>query len=372
MKLRAGKISLGFVVWSLDALGGSEKVVYDIARKLNRMDYVITVISLKDGHMRERYGGLGVKIRVVDRSSKTAMIRTLRKAIIEEGIEILNPHHFPPLFYSSIASAGLGTSIVYTEHSRWQMEQLPLAWKMINRVILNRIDAVVALSAQIEDYYARRLRLRPGRIHVILNGIDLESYRSIDAAAARNSLGIKEGEKVIGTVAHFRPEKNHRLLISAFSELLKNGVDARLVLVGRDFMNGEIQNFASALNVTDRLLFLGERMDVPRILQTFDVFCLPSCYEGMPLTVLEAMAAGIPVVGSNVLGINEVVTNGRNGLLFPDNSAGHLANCIKTLLDSPDLRRRLTQAAKNDVKIRFSIDEKAFQYDRLFHAMVAT
>jgi glycosyltransferase involved in cell wall biosynthesis len=141
------------------------------------------------------------------------------------------------------------------------------------------------------------------------------------------------------------------------------------VIVGHDYLEGEIQSFARRLGVGERALFLGKREDVPGLLSIFDVFCLPSIYEGLPLTVLEAMAAGIPVVGADVLGINEVVRHNENGLLFPSNEQEKLEECLHLLLEDDALRRRLSLAGRDSVKERYSIEKMIENYEHLFRSV---
>jgi glycosyltransferase involved in cell wall biosynthesis len=241
--------------------------------------------------------------------------------------------------------------------------------RLMNKFILSKSDAAVAISRQIEDYYREVVSLRKDKIYFINNGIDVELYRERNGNKLREELGIKKDEIVLGMVGNLRPEKNHKLLISAFTKVEKEVKNIHLVLAGRDFMEGEIQRFAEATGVKERIHFLGERDDVPRLLGIFDIFCLSSLYEGMPLTLLEAMASGVPVIGSDVLGINEVITDNINGLLFPKNDEKKLAELIKRLLRDNDLRKRLIQEGKSFVEKYHNLDDRIKDYDKLFQTV---
>jgi glycosyltransferase involved in cell wall biosynthesis len=286
--------------------------------------------------------------------------------LLRERIDVVSAHHFGPLLYTFLATIGLKAKLVYTEHSKWQLEQLSPSKKLLNRLMLSRADAIVAISKQIEEYYLRRLLVKRRRLHFITNGIDLASFRSSNGPALRQHLGIGEREKVIGVIANLRPEKNHKLLISAFDTVAKSMGETRLVLVGFDCMDGELQRFAAKSQASDKILFLGSRHDVPDLLAMFDIFCLPSIHEGLPLTVLEAMAAGVPVVGADVMGINEVIAHDVNGLLFPCNDEARLADALLRLLRDEDLRSRLARAGESFVAKHFSLDDEVNSYDRLF------
>jgi glycosyltransferase involved in cell wall biosynthesis len=365
------RIKIAFIVWTLEGMGGSERVVYDLARKIDRKGFELMVIGFSDGPVRKRYEDLGVQVLVVSkkRHFDPTLIMKLRKLFRGQRINILNPHHFGPFLYSSIANIGLDTKMVYTEHSRWQLEELSFGENLLNRVMIDRADAVLAISRQIEDYYLRNLRLKREKVRHIGNGIDLAHFRRKDGQSLRQSLGIGAKERVIGMVANLRPEKNHKLLISAFSRMARLLQDVKLVLVGTDCMNGEIQKYAVLANVSDRVLFLGQRDDIPELLSVFDVFCLPSIHEGLPLTVLEAMAVGVPIVGSDVMGINEVIENGSTGLLFPAGDEEKLAERLTLILTDKGLSNRLSSAGRDFVTRNFSLDGKVEEYQQFFNSL---
>lgn len=352
-------------------MGGSEKVVYDIVRKLDRERYMPVIVGFEDGSIRERYEKMEARVYVMKSGSKLdyKLVHNLRNMLLDEGIDIINPHHFTPLFYSFLATRLTKVKLVYTEHSRWQLEQLARMKSVLNRLLLSRTDAVVAISKQIEDYYRNVLKLKGDKIHFITNGIDLALFETGNGKDVRHELGVENGERLLGTVANLRPEKNHKLLISAFSRVAKELENIRLVLVGFDCMGGEIQRFAAKSGVGEKILFLGQRDDVPELLRIFDIFCLTSVYEGLPLTVLEAMASGVPVIGANVLGINEVIRNDTNGLLFPKNDEKRLADLMKRLLMDGKLRERLSKQGRSYVEKYYNLDDKIKEYDELFQTV---
>jgi glycosyltransferase involved in cell wall biosynthesis len=362
------KIKVAFILWSLIGMGGSERVVYDITRNLDRQRYSVLIISFEDGPVRTLYEKLGIKVYTISKKNNydLGFVHSLRKILKDEAINIVNPHHFGPLLYTFVATRLMNIKLVYTEHSRWQLEQLTTLKKVLNLIMLWRSAAVVAISKQTQNYYSQSLMLRESSVHLITNGIDIAIYKKKKKCHLRQSLGIGDHEKVIGMVAHLRPEKNHKLLISAFSNLARIMNDVKLILVGADGMDGEIQKYAAQSDGSDKILFLGSRNDIPELLDIFDIFCLPSVYEGLPLTILEAMAAGVPVIGSDVLGINEVVVNNVNGLLFPSNDDQKLTETLLLLLKDSSLRYRLSSAGKSFVAQQYSLDNMIKKYDELF------
>jgi glycosyltransferase involved in cell wall biosynthesis len=365
------KIRVAFIVWTLEGMGGSERVVYDLARKMDRTGFELILIGFCDGPVRKRYEDIGVRVILLEKKEHIdlSLIMKLRKVFRGLRIDILNPHHYGPFLYSSLGNIGNKAKMVYTEHSRWQLEELTLKERVLNRVMIARTDAVMAISRQIEDYYLRNLKLKREKVRFIGNGIDLAYFKRKEGQSLRENLGIGADEKVIGMVANLRPEKNHKVLISALSRVAGQFGEVKLVLVGADCMDGEIQKYAASADISNRVLFLGQRDDIPEILSIFDVFCLPSIHEGLPLTLLEAMAVGVPIVGSDVMGINEVIVNGSTGLLFPAGNEEKLAESIILVLADKGLGHRLSSAAREFVVRNFSLDDKVEEYQEMFNSL---
>lgn len=367
-------MKVAFLIWTLEGMGGSEKVVYDLARKFDKAAYEIVIVAFSDGPVRKLYEEIGLKVFTVTKEKRfdIAFIGSLRKLFSEEHIDVVNAHHFGPLLYSILSTYGTQSKVVYTEHSRWQLEELSPIKKVVNRALLAGAAGVVAISRQIENYYLSKLYLGRKKVHLIPNGIEIGKFRGRNGSQIRKDFGIGENDRIIGTIANLRPEKNHKLLIGAFSEVAKVFPNVRLVLVGLDCMDGEVQRFAAESSASDRIHFLGRRDDVPELLGLFDVFCLPSIHEGLPLTVLEAMSANVPVIGADVLGINEVITDNMNGLLFPSNDMNKLSELILQLLTDHNLKNRLSEAANQFVTEQYNLDKKVREYERLFHVVFSS
>jgi len=179
--------------------------------------------------------------------------------------------------------------------------------------------------------------------HVVYYGIDLERF-----AGARPALP-REG-RVVGTVGRLVPQKAHRVLIEAAPLVLAEHSDVRFVVVGDGPLRAELEAESG-----ERFLFTGAREDVPELLASFDVFALPSSFEGLCYAVIEAQAAGVPVVATPVGGVRENVVEGETGLLVPVGDARALADGINRLLSTPDEARRLAEAARRRVLARYDV-----------------
>lgn len=367
------KVKIAFVLWTLEGMGGSETVVFDIARKLNKNLFDVLIISFKEGPVRKIYENIGVKVAVIEKKSKVDVqfVYYLRRLLQENNIQLVNAHHFYPLLYTFLAKTMTDIMIVYTEHSVWQYQEMNRVRKILLKFILRNTSVVIAISKQLFYFYKISGIVSVDKIKLIINGIDLSRFQ-INYNSIKSKLNIPPNDKMIGMIANIRPEKNHKLLISAFSRLVNiDHFNLRLILVGLDRMNGDVQRYANDTRCSDRIHFLGSRTDVADILNSLDVFCLPSSYEGLPLTILEAMACGVPVIGANVMGINEVITHNVNGLLFDSGDGQMLYESLKKIIEDDCLRLRLKEAGVEFVKENYNLDDKIKEYEELFQYMYA-
>lgn len=367
--IKDNKIRVAFVVWTFEGMGGSEHVVYDIIRKMDRDRFEVVIIGFKDGPVRDVYEKLKAKVFVVTKSRKKfdiEFILSLRNVLLSNNVQLVNAHHFGPLLYSFCATRMTCIKIVHTEHSVWQYLEMDPLQKVLSNYILWRSSAVIAISKQLYQYYNNNKFVSAKKTHLIVNGIDLSRFKRRVDCSLRKKMGFADTDILIGMVANIRPEKNHKFLISAFANLHKKINNSHLILVGLDCMNGEVHQYASASGCGPSIHFWGSREDVADILYAFDVFCLTSVHEGLPLTVLEAMACGVPVVGADVLGINEVISDNETGLLYDaDNEAMLVEKLMKIIRDS-SLRTFLSQAALEHVQQQFDLNKKIEAYEKLY------
>jgi glycosyltransferase involved in cell wall biosynthesis len=366
------KIKIAFVIWTLEGMAGSERVVFDIVRTLDKNKYETFVLSFRDGPIRKLYEKVGAKVSIFSKGKKHGFnfIRMFRHYLIEENIDILNAHHLSPFYCSFLAARKTRIKILFTEHSVWQLEELGLARKILNKILFNKVDVFIAISEQIRRYYLDKLKLKKNKIYLITNGIDLNRFKKVEANYKKLELGFRPEDKIIGMVATIRPEKNHKMLLSAYCKIAGEIKNAHLVFVGRDFMNGKVHSVARNCGFTDCIHFLGEREDVAEILGIFDIFCLTSFHEGLPISLLEAMACEVPVIGSNVMGINEVIKDKENGILFPIDDEEKLIKNIKNLLINDELRRTIGRKGRIYVEENYNLERKIKDYDALFEHLM--
>lgn len=234
-------------------------------------------------------------------------------------------------------------------------------------------DRIIGLTEQeVRDHLARGIG-RPEQFVSIPSGVELAAFEPARdrAAAVRAALGLPRGARVLGTVGRLEPVKGHRHLLDAFGELAPRFPDLCLVLVGDGELLPELQAYAAALGGADRVRFPGWWDDVPGLLGALDLFALPSLNEGMGRALVEAMAAGLPIVASRAGGIPEVLDGGAAGLLVEPASAGALARGIETLLLDPALGARLGRAARARAP-RYSVETMLRKIEALYRDLLRT
>jgi sugar transferase (PEP-CTERM/EpsH1 system associated) len=277
------------------------------------------------------------------------------------GVDIVHTRNVEPFFYGLPAARLAGVpAVIHSEHGRTFPER-PLR-AMAQRLLLRRVDAAFTVSAQLRVDLARELRVSDSRFEVIYNGVDVTRFspleRATEAADATRPLRL-------GSVGRLVQVKNYPLLLRVLARLPAQR-RCTLLLVGEGPERGALTALASELGVADRVEFAGHRDDVPELLRTMDVFVLPSVSEGMSNTLLEAMAAGVPVLASDVGGNVEIVEPERSGLLFRCGDGSHAAAQLLRLIESADLRRTLGQEGAMRVRRDFSIEAMLQRYAALY------
>jgi glycosyltransferase involved in cell wall biosynthesis len=211
----------------------------------------------------------------------------------------------------------------------------------------------------------------PDRIKLIMNGVSFaDPPNSIQSSTVRRTLGVSDGSYVIGCVASLIPVKAHTDLLNAFARLIKIIPDSLLLLVGDGPLRSDLELMAQNLGLQDTVKFLGYRSDARELYSAFDVFALISHSEGLPMAMLEAMAAALPVVVSAVGAIPAVITPMKNGLLTTPGDIDGIANILICLGNQHELRKMLGKCAYNDVVSQYSVQRMARDYEQVYQEVL--
>jgi glycosyltransferase involved in cell wall biosynthesis len=250
--------------------------------------------------------------------------------------------------------------MVHTEHNVWESYHPATRWGNLLTFALN--DHVFAVSEHVRQSirYPGPLRLLPmPPVETVYHGLD-PAFVSQDGNpdGVRESLGIPKDVPVIGAVSNFRMEKGHRYLLEAAVQVRRSFPDVRFVLVGEGPLEGALRQQVRRMELDTNVVFAGVHKDVRRLYRSFDVFVLPSIYEGLSIALIEALSVGTPAVVTRTGGVLEVVSDGVNGVMVPPRDPEALGHAIVSLLKDPALQRRLTEAGKRraaDFDIRTAV-----------------
>jgi glycosyltransferase involved in cell wall biosynthesis len=259
---------------------------------------------------------------------------------------------------------------MFTEHGRHFPDVVSWRRRLINRLWLSRLADDVSGVCQ---FSARSLAERDGFVRtpvaVIDNGIDPDRYdTSSDRRALKLTLGLDPARRYVGCVARFHPVKDHATLVQAFAVAAASVPDVDLVLAGDGPLREALESLAAGLGIGPRVRFLGVRRDVPDLLQALDVFAMTSLSEAASLTVLEAMAAGLPVVVTDVGGNPELVRHGRDGMLVCRADVSGTADALGMLLADPSRAESMGRSGRERVRIRFRLDDTIRNYSERYFA----
>jgi len=243
------------------------------------------------------------------------------------------------------------------------------------RLLMAGTDRVVVSAESVREYYVRQVHADPARVDVIYNAVDFAQATPTESRAAmRASIGVPEDAPVAGVIARLTEQKGHRFLFEAMARRPELA-NVHVVVIGDGDLRQALAAQVASLGLVSRVHFLGARRDLGDLLAAMDVFVMPSLWEGLPLSLVLAMGASLPVVATSVAGIPEVVHDGTTGLLVPACDARALGAALARVFTDAPLRDRLGRAARASVVPRFGVDRYvesiASLYDRLLAAEVA-
>lgn len=342
-------------------VGGAEKLVYDMIRRLDPATVSSSVCCLQDvGPLGDRLREQGVPVFLHERRQGVdwSMVGWLRQLMAAERIDVIHAHQYTPMFYAALAAAGLsGVRVVYTEHGRLYPEQWNWKRYLFNPLLSLSLDHIVSIAESTARAMARYDNFPARKIKVVHNGVDIDACRSmVDPAAKRRSLGLDARCRIIGTAARLEEIKNIPMMLRVFKRVLVARPDTVLLIAGRGTQEENLKALAAEMGMADQVRFLGLRFDMAEIYPLFEVFLLTSFTEGISVTLLEAMANGVPAVVTGVGGNGEVVDHGATGYLVPLDDDEAMEEQIIRILEDGRHAEALGANARQRVREHFSFE----------------
>jgi L-malate glycosyltransferase len=364
------------------SIGGTEKLVYDYVKKADKRVISSIICCLDDA------GALGIEleregyhVEILGRRPGIdyEVARRLAKVILANGVSIIHAHQYTPYFYGFLAAMNIMVSnggrrpgLILTEHGLHYPYKRKLKRYLVNPLMLYAADEIITICEYTKKILIKYDNYPQKRTRVIYNGVDVEAFRRpVESAKKKEELGLPSDSKIIGIVARLDPVKNHSLLFRAFNLITHDLSNTFVMVVGEGPEENKLKALAQELGIADRIRFLGSRRDISELLHICDVFVLPSISEGMPVTLIEAMASGVPTVATCVGGNCEVVRDGITGFIVRDNEIGEISNRILTIINNKELGKTMGQAGAKWVGEAFNINKTIDSYTETYMKIAA-
>lgn len=368
--MRVDRIAVVHLITELD-IGGAQCALLRLLIGLDRDRFSPTVVCLYNGDktVAQRIRQLGVHVFDLGMTAKWRwdVLWRLCTLLVRERPAILHAWMFHANFLGRIAGRLARVPIVVT--SRRNVDIGGAFRESLNRWTAPLDDRVIAVCEIVRQVEIERARVPSEKVVTIYNGVDAKSFGAPDAegrGVGRRVPGIPVGLPLVGTVGRLHRQKGFADLITAWALVRNRFPAARLLLVGDGEQRGDLEAQVRSLGLSEMVTFAGLRADISDILTELDLFVLPSLWEGMPNAVLEAMVTGLPVVATAVGGTPEVVSDGVTGLLVPPHDPTVLAQALTTLLQDPDLRRKMGQAGRKRVMQCFTAERMVERTEQLY------
>lgn len=336
--------------------GGLERFILDLAEK--QKAFIKPVILCLD-EIGDTTFETDIEIIELHKPDgfKLSTVRAIAQIIKQRQIDVVHTHNPGPHLYGALASFIARKPLIHTKHGRNDPEITKN--RIINGLAGFLSRKVVAVSADAYDVCVNLEKVSRRKATTILNGINTEVFQPAPDKTPHHP-------PVIGIVARLSPEKDHQMLLNACALIKNRGVPFQLQIIGDGPLRDQLEEQSKTLGLDDAVDFLGMRSDVAKLLCSLDLFVLSSTTEGISLTLLEAMACGLPIAATDAGGNSEVVQDSQTGYISPISDPEKLAENLIRLLESEDLRKQMGAAGRKRVVQYFSLDRVTQDYLKLY------
>ncbi len=334
--------------------GGAETALLRNLKSLDRNIYDACVVCIeKKGVIGEEIERLGIEVIYLNDKAglfRPGLVIKISKILEEKRPDILQASLFYANFYGRVAAIFFKPkATIIEEHSMYTEKKFYHV--LIDRFLGIFTDKIIVCSNSVLYFTANQEKIGKDKFFLIYNSVDSKRFSvSAPKADLRKKYGFSGNDFIVGTVGMLIPKKGHRFLIEAASSLRGSIPGLKVLIIGDGEQKDTLEKLAGSYNLKDKVIFMGERQDVPELMKIMDIFVLPSLQEGFPMTILEAMYMGLPVIASDISGIPEIIENGENGLLVPPSDAGLLKEKIVALYNDADSRERYGSNARKKIE----------------------
>ena len=369
-KNNLNKIKLCFLI-NCFTMGGAQAFLYNLVKNLDNDIFDIYIIGIKNiGPFKEKFKNLSVNTYTLNVTNIYDLHSFLR---LFRLLKIINPDILHTnLFYSHImgrlVSIFFDFKVIGTIHNTLHYN---LFMKLLLKITDFLNDYNIAICKKVKEVLLEKKISKPNKIKVIYNSVVYDRYQNeldlTEIDKYKNDLALKNNDKVLISIGRLEKPKGYLNLIKSIKILDNKYDNYKLLIIGKGNLYQAIKKEISKNNLEQKIKLLSEREDIEKLLKISDIYIMSSLWEGLPISLLEAMASGLPVITTDVGGINEVIDNNRNGLLVEPGNIEKLAYEIENILQSDN--EKLTKMglnAKNTIKKYFSLKDQIKKYETLY------
>ena len=371
------KIKILYIITKLE-LGGAQKQLLSLCRALDQNIIIPYLFTARSGLLVGEAGSIdgltvclsGFLERPLNIFKDLLAFIEIYRFIRHNKIDIVHTHSSKAGIIGRLAAKAAGVkAIIHTVHG-WSFNDLQPYLLRKFYILLERICARASSKIIVVSQYDKEKGLnnfigKKGQYEIISYGINHADFCR-DSGEARNEFGISPSDLLVGMVACFKPQKAPQEFIEVARLVASKSGNVKFIMIGDGQMRSHIQELILRYQLQDKVILAGWRRDIPQVLSALDIFVLTSSYEGLPIAVLEAMAAAKAVVATNTGGIAEVVRDGENGFLVTPRETQELADKVFNLLNDANLRKRLGENACLSINGHFSVPSMVLAHHQLY------
>lgn len=358
-------------------LGGGQAILLSLARGLDQDKFDVSIAAQGGGPLEEEARRLGLPFRTLpfEKKMSRGIVGTITDNLRRDPPDVLHTHGGVAGLYGRLAARRAKVrAVVHTIHGIHYLHYRNTALRWVYAALeryCSRFTDTVVLVSEGDLAEAKRRRLAPeAKLKLVLNGVDVSRLGTEEFRAKAGELGLRLNLRppVVGTVARLHRQKGVIHFMRAAVALRDSHPEAQMVVVGGGGLEAKLRAEAKKIGLDRRFAILGERPDARELLSLFDVFVLPSLWEGLPLVLIEAAALGKPIVATDIDGNRDIIADGETGLLVPPGDPAAIASAAGRLLDDPALSARLAARARAEIPPRFGLDRMVRAYEEVYRA----
>lgn len=338
-------------------LGGAESIAVNIAIRLKSTDIYKPVFCLtrEGGELENKLKEHNIKCYSLGRRHRYELHKFygVKNIIRDENIKLIHAHKPGSNLWAGVLGRIFGLPVISHLHTH-PRELGPIGGPILSKIIYSMSAKIICISEYVRQELIKELNADPSKIVTIHNGIDYRDFIMEPNTDLIEELGLDSCSLIVALIAGFRGVKNHEMLLHAAKEIIDKGIHVNFLFVGEGILRDQSESKAKDLGISENCIFTGLRTDIPEIISIIDIGVLCSLWEGIPLVVLEYMAASKPVISTDIKGVHEIIQDGENGILVPLGDINTLANAILHLSNNKSFANKLGKNGFKTVKEKFS------------------